>query len=228
MLELTLCVLGCGLLCYTLGRYDRAATLQRWHFVLNPPARRAAAALHQQMQLDEALARQALAAAARAREAGRLKEAAGVLRAALSVLEEAGADRIARLRAMRVYSRMVRAIQPLPPPSPQPFHSRSLRLLASATAAAQYLLVGGVERFRLWLLMLRYGVSVVLHGARRSSEEALREPARSQPWSRFSDGVDDFVSLDASHLAAFEALSASLAAIETQTRVRLWDTIANP
>lgn len=228
MLELAICVLGCGLLCYTLGRYDRVATVKRWQFVLNLPARRASAALRQQMQLDEALTRQALAAAVRARDAGRLQDAAAVLKAALSVLEEAGADRLVRLRAMRVYSRMVQAIQPLPPPSAQAFRTRNLRLLASATTLLQSFMVGGVERFRVWLLMLRYGVGIVLHGARRSSDEAARQPAQRAPWTRFEDGVEDFVSLDASHLAAFEALSASLAAIETQARVRLWDTIANP
>jgi hypothetical protein len=228
VLELALCLLGCGLLCYSLGRYDRKATLRRWHFVLNSPARRAADALRQQMLLDEALARQALAAAGRARAAGRLQEASAVLRAALAVLEDAGADRLARLSAMRVYSRMVQAIQPTPPPSPEPFRNPRLRLLATGTALAQRFMVGGLERFRLWLLMLRYGVSIVLHGARRSRAEVERRPAQPGAWARFGDGVEDFVALDASHLAAFEALSASLAAIETQTRVRLWDTIANP
>ncbi len=228
MLELTLCMLGCGLLCYTLGRHDRAATLRRWRFILNLPARRAVTALRQQMELDQALARQALAAAERAREAGRLQDAAAVLRAALAVLEEAGADRLTRLQAMRVYSRMVRAIQPLQPPSPERFRDRRLRLLASATALGLRFLVGSVERFRTCLLMLRYGVRIVLHGARASTAEAARQPARPAPWVRFTDGVEDFAALDASHLAAFEALSASLAAIETTTRLRLWDTIANP
>ncbi len=228
MLEIAVCVFGCGLLCFTLGRYDRAATLRRWHFVLNLPARQAVAALRQQMELEQALARQALAAAARAREAGRLQDAVTVLRAAVGVLEEAGADRLTRLRAMRVYSRMVRAIQPLPPPSPEPFRQRRLRLLASATAMGQRFLVGGAERFRLFLLMLRFGVHIVLDGARRSSAEATRRPERPRPWRRLGEGLDDFVTLDASHLAAFEALSASLAAIETTTRIRLWDTIVNP
>ncbi len=228
MLEIAFGVLGCGLLCFTLGRYDRAATLRRWHFVLNLPARRAVAALRSQMELEQALARQALAAAARAREAGRVQDAVSVLRAAVGILEEAGADRLTRLRAMRVYSRMVRAIQPLPPPSPEPFRQRRLRLLASATAMGQRFLVGGAERFRLLLLMLRFGVRIVVDGARRSSAEVTRRPERPRPWRRLGEGLEDFVTLDASHLAAFEALSASLAAIETTTRIRLWDTIVNP
>ena len=51
----------------------------------------------------------------------RVPDALTVLRVALSILEEAGADRLTRLRAMGVYSRMVRAIQPLPPPAAAPF-----------------------------------------------------------------------------------------------------------
>ena len=118
--ELILASAGCAALCYTLGRHNRALTLQRWHFVLNAPERQAIESLRQRMQLDSALARQALDAAGRAREANRIPDALTVLRVALSILEDAGADRLTRLRAMGVYSRMVRAIQPLPPPGPAP------------------------------------------------------------------------------------------------------------
>jgi hypothetical protein len=123
---------------------------------------------------------------------------------------------------------MVRAIQPLPPPSAKPFRQRRLRLLASAAALGQRFLVGGVERFRLFRLMLRFGVRIVVQGARRSSAAAARSPEQPQAWRQVDDGLEDFATLDASHLAAFEALSASLAAIETATRIRLWDTIVNP
>ena len=112
-LELILASVGCAALCYTLGRHNRALTLQRWHFVLNAPERQAIESLRQRMKLDSALARQALDAADRAREANRVPDALTVLRVALSILEDAGADRLTRLRAMGVYSRMVRAIQPL-------------------------------------------------------------------------------------------------------------------
>ncbi len=228
MLELTLCTLGCAALCYALGRYNRAATIARWQFVLNLPARRALATLRGQMELDAALARQALEAADRALQAGKMKEAVDVLRAALAVLEEAGADRLTRLRGMRVYSRMVRAIQPLPPPSGAVYRMRQLRVLGSATGLGYRLLVGGAERFRLWLTMLGFGVRIVLHGARQSTAQAARAPRVRRSWRQFADGVDDFETLDASHLTAFEALSASLAAIDSSRRVRVWDSIVNP
>ena len=117
MVELVLSTVGCAALCYTLGRYNRALALQRWEFVLNAPEQRALDALRRRVELDSALAHQALDAAARAREAKRAPDAITVLKVALSVLEEAGADRLTRLRAMGVYSRMVQAIRPLPPPS---------------------------------------------------------------------------------------------------------------
>ena len=52
--ELVLSSLGCALLCYSLGRYNRALTLQRWQFVLNAPERQAIESLRHKMALDSA------------------------------------------------------------------------------------------------------------------------------------------------------------------------------
>jgi hypothetical protein len=224
--ELVLSSVGCTLLCYTLGRYNRTLTLQRWHFVLNAPERQAIESLRQKMQLDSTLARQALDAAGRAREADRHPDALTVLSVALSILEDAGADRLTRLRAMGVYSRMVRAIQPLPPPAADPFRGLGLRMAASLAGFAHQFLVGTQERFRLWLLFLGLGVRIVLRGNRRLAVEASRQPHRGRPWDQFARGLADFEVLDASHLSAFEALAASLAAVDRGGRLRLWDRIA--
>ena len=42
----------------------------------------------------------------------------------------------------------------------------------------------------------------------------------------FARDLGDFEALDASHLSAFEALAASLAAVDRGGRLRLWDRIA--
>jgi len=228
MIEILLSTVGCGLLCYALGRYNRALTLQRWQFVLGLHARRAVGLLREKMELDAILARQALEAAVHAREAGRLAEAVAVLRAALAILEEAGADRLTRLRAMRVYSRMVRAIEPLPPPSAEPFRGAGLRALGSLAGLVHRFLVGSGERFRLWLLMLGLGVRIVLQGARRSATAAIRSPRPAGPWLRLQEGVQDFETLDNAHLAAFAALAASLAAVDRGGRLPAWNSIVNP
>ena len=223
--ELVLSSLGCALLCYSLGRYNRTLTLRRWEFVLNAPERRAVESLRQRMALDSALARQALDAASRAREASRAPDALTVLRVALSVLEEAGADRRTRLRAMGVYARMVRAIEPLPAPAAAPFKGPELRAAASVAGLAHRLLVGTQERFRLWLLFLGLGVGIVLRAGRRSAEAAAREPPQPEHVDAFAQGVDDFEALDACHLTAFEALVASLSAMDQGGRLRLWERI---
>jgi hypothetical protein len=224
-LELTLSTVGCALLCYGLGRYNRNLTLQRWHFVLNAPERQAIESLRQRMAVDSALTRQALEAVDHAREASRAPDAVTVLRVALSILEDAGADRLTRLRAMGVYARMVRAIEPLPAPSAVPFRGTELRLTASVAGLAHRFLVGTQERFRLWLLVLGLGVRIVLRGGRRSADAAGREPRRSRHWEAFARGVDDFEALDTCHLTAFEALVASLAAVDRGGRLRLWERI---
>jgi hypothetical protein len=225
MTALVLSVVGGVLLCYTLGRYNRAVTLQRWAFVLNAPGRQAVDALRAQMQMDSVLAQQALDAANRTRAHGKAPDAVTVLRVALSVLEEAGADRLTRLKAMGVYSRMVRALQPLPPPSAGPFKGLELRALAGSAGLVHRVLVGAEERFRLWLLMLGLGVRIVLRGGRRSADAATRHPHADHPWEAFADGVSDFRSLDDAHLAAFEALAASLSAVDRGARARIWEQI---
>jgi hypothetical protein len=226
MLELVLSSVGCAALCYTLGRYNRTLALQRWQFVLNAPEERALESLRRRVELDSALARQALDAAERARDARRPADALTVLRVALSVLEEAGADRLTRLRAMAVYSRMVRAIRPLPAPSPAPFRGARLKAAAAFAGFVHGFLVGTQERFRLWLVLMGLGVRIVLHGGQRAVDGAFREPARARPWAAFAEGLSDFEALDASHLAAFEALAASLAAIDRGGRLELWERIA--
>jgi hypothetical protein len=223
--ELLLSGLGCGLLCYTLGRYNRAVVLQRWEFVLGGAEKQTIDSLRQRMAVDTALTRQALEAADRAREANRPPDALTVLRVALSMMEEAGADRLTRLRAMGVYSRMVRAISPLPAPSAAPFRGPSLRATASVAGFLHRVLVGTQERFRLWLLMLSLGVRIVVRGGRRSAAAAAREPLGKEHWSSFTREVEDFEALDACHLTAFEALVASLAAVDRGGRLRLWERI---
>jgi hypothetical protein len=226
MIELVLSTVGCAALCYSLGRYNRALALQRWQFVLNVPEQRALDALRQRIELDAALARQAFDAAERARDAQRAPDAITVLQVALSVLEEAGADRLTRLRAMTVYSRMVQAIRPLPPPSPTSYQGTRLKLTAAAAGLVHRLLVGTQERFRLWLVMMRLGIGIVLTGGRRATDELAREPQKTRPWTDFKENLHDFEALDASHLAAFEALAASLAAIDRGGRTQLWERIA--
>jgi hypothetical protein len=224
--ELVLSLVGCVLLCYSLGRYNRTLTLERWCFVLNAPEREAIESLRERMEVDSALARQAVEAAERAREGNRVPDALTVLRVALSILEDAGADRLTRLRAMGVYSRMVRAIQPLPAPTAAPFRGPGLRAAASLAGLAHRFLVGTQERFRLWLLFLGLGVRIVLHDSRRLAGEAEKQPHLGRPWGLFARGLGDFEVLDASHLSAFEALAASLAAVDRGGRLRLWERIA--
>jgi len=224
MLALLLSAIGCGALCFCLGRYDRALSLARWRFVLSPNGRRALATLRDRMEVDATLARHAFETALDERE-HQPREAAAVLGVALAVLEEAGADRMTRLAAMRVYSRMLLAIQPAQPPSPIGLRIRSLRAVVSTARLVSPFLVGGAERFRLWLLTLGLALRVLLRGARRARSAAERRPDVDAPWTSFGLHLDDFEVLDASHLAALETLVVSLSAVDTGARVRLWDVI---
>jgi hypothetical protein len=181
--------------------------------------------LRQRVDLDAALTRQALEAAERARDLDRVPDAVEVLRVALTILEEAGADRLTRLRAMSVYSRMVSAIMPLPPPKAAAFSGTRLRLVTSLGAFVHRFLVGTEERFRLILLTLSLGVGLVLRGGRRSVAAVEAAPAEKRNWEDFTREVGDFETLDAHHLTAFEALVASLSAVDRGGRMAVWDRI---
>ncbi len=224
MLALLFSAVGCGALCFCLGRYDKALTLARWRFVLSASGKRALTTLRERMEVDASLARHAFETALDERER-RPREAAAVLGVALSVLEEAGADRMTRLAAMRVYSRMLSAIQPPAPPSAVGLRVSGVRAVVRTARLVYPFLVGGAERFRLWLLTLGLALRVLLRGARRTSSTAARQPDSAGAWTAFGLHLDDFETLDASHLAALEALVVSLAAVDTGARVRLWDTI---
>ncbi len=224
MLALLVSAIGCGALCFCLGRYDRALTLARWRFVLSASGKRALATLRDRMAVDATLARDAFETALDERER-RPREAAAVLGVALSVLEEAGADRMTRLAAMRVYSRMLLAVQPARPPSAVGLRIGNVRAVVRTARLVSPFLVGGAERFRLWLLTLGLALRVLLRGARRASRAAARRPDAEAAWTSFGLHLDDFETLDAAHLAALEALVVSLSAVDTGARVRLWDTI---
>ncbi len=224
--ELALAAAGCAILLYALGRHNRALVLARWEFVLHAPERQAIEALRQRLETDSALVRQAFATAEQMREERRTPDALTVLQTALAILEDAGVDRLTRLKAMGVYARMVQAIRPAPPPSPAAFRGAALRAAAAVSTLVHGFLVGTQERFRLWLVFLRFGVGVVLRGGRRSVAAAGRTPHRDAPWTAFRHGLDDFGALDEGHLAAFEALVASLAAVDRGGRLQLWERIA--
>ena len=107
----------------------------------------------------------------------RAPDALTVLRVALSVLEEAGADRLTRLRAMAVYSRMVQAIRPLPAAVRRPRSAApGSRRAAPRSRARPRFLVGTQERFRLWLLLMGLGVRIVLRGGPARRRGAAASP----------------------------------------------------
>jgi hypothetical protein len=217
---------GCAILCLSLARYDRAVTLRRWQFMLGAPEKRAIDSLRERMALDSTLARHALASAERSRDVSRAPDALTILQVALGILEDAGADRLTRLRAMSVYSRMVRAVRPVPVPAPAAFQGRSLGAVAGMTRLVERFLVGSQERFRLVLLMLGLGVRIVLRGGRKAMDAARRQPDDPRPWAAVSREIGDFETLDASHLVAFEALVASLSAVDCGERTELWARIS--
>lgn len=215
MLALAVSVLGGVLLCASLGRFDCAAAARTWRFLLSPAGAAAVAALTRDVETDALRLDYTYTRAVRARERAALREAHRLLGLALAVIEEAVPDRLTRLDAMRVVSRLAAAMLPLPPISPAGFRLTELRGIATLGAALHHLLVAGAERFRLRLWVLSCGFRVVLRCTRSACAGA---PAAAAAWHRFETGMSDFKLLDREHADAFRAAVMALGAVERQTQ----------
>ncbi len=158
--------------------------------------------------LDECR-REARAAA----EAGDHARALEYVTLAATTALEAVPDRLRRLEAMAVTSRMVAAVAVLPPVRREPLSLRGTRGLAFVGALVERLIVATDEvfRFRATLLAFSYRlVSRVLEGVRR---EAERRGATQVP-ADFEPGTKDFEALDAEQVECARTLARSARAVQ--------------
>jgi hypothetical protein len=173
--------------------------------------RRQVGDLEAQVALTALMADDTLAAADKARGRVDIAEARRLLDLACGVLVTAMPDRMARLDAMSKCCRMLAAVAPLPPVLPRDFKLREMVGLSAIGTVVHHLLAGMQERFQWAVLLLGWGYRVVLRGAVRANNAVQRENDLAVQWTRFSDAVSDFKTLDAQHVRAFSALLASLA-----------------
>jgi hypothetical protein len=214
MLVWLLPVFGCVVFLSVFAAYNRAAVLRDWEFLLSADVRRKVGALEESVAQDHHLAERAHRKARGALERADREEAVRMLGLAALVIREAIPDRLTRLKGMAVCCRMASALIPLPPLLPRDFKLRRVATIAGAGALLHAILVGMDERFRLRLFVLRLSYQALLLVSDRSAAQVASDTAQSPAWSRFSDALGDFKTLDAAHVESFRALLVSMAATE--------------
>lgn len=212
MLLWILPVAGGALVLFLYGRYNLAAVMHDWEMMLTPSGRRALATLGGQVELDAVMADQTYAAARAARGRADYREAVRLLDLSLSVVGEAVPDRLSRLRAIAVCSRMASAIMPTPPLSARAFRLPALSAGMGIGGMLHYLAVNTRDAFALRLHLLAWAFRLVFWHAARAASTAREDARPEAPWSEFADGLADFKTLDREHVEAFKVLMMSLAA----------------
>lgn len=192
--------------CLVLARHRYDARVGEWRSLCNPQVRRHLAQIEELCQAERDCVESAYRSA-RAQTDG--AEAARLLRAAYEYVAGVQADRLTRLRAMR----MAMAIQPAPPVSWRGFGQGRMRATALVLGLLHYVLVSPMERFALRVRILILGFGLTLRAMARSTKRVHRIPADGGAWDAFGRGVEDWKTLDIEHLAAAVHLAESLSAV---------------
>lgn len=145
-------------------------------------------------------------------------EAGRQLGIALSIIEDAVADRVRRLRALALVARMAGALKPLPAFAPSSCRYWRLRALVATGSLAHELLLGPTARLLLRIHLLRAAFGVVRGLLRRSRRALQRSHSDERAWHQLEIGVDDFRVLDRQHL---EAVLACLVSARIHPRIQV-------
>ena len=195
-----------------LGRHNAGRIAGEWDMMLGSNVLHSVDALERRCQLDHMMADGAWSAAQAALAAATSSEVVRLVDLSYSVLEASTNDRITRLRAVRVCSRMAAALVPLPPLVPRDFRRRELRTLAALSSVAHHLLVSMRERFVMRARVIAFGLVLSLRAMRRKPpSETLEEVL-----TRFDAAKADWKTLDLAHVEMVRALLVSVAAVRRE------------
>lgn len=198
---------------FLLGRRDERAVRRNWTLLLTPRGERLYDAISGRVQTQLSLADATYDEAFSVRELGSLEEAKELLDVGFTVIEKFAPGMLQMLSAMGTFSRMVSAMTPLRPLSPQKFRLAQLVSLAYLHQVVHQFLVSSSERFRLRLYVLGRGFGLatrfLLASTRRITSGA---PGQDREWEQVQAIRQDFQTLTDESLETLRALLTSLAA----------------
>jgi hypothetical protein len=182
----------------------------RWEMVLSAKGYQAFATLRRRFQAEQEAAEATYADALRARERS-TEEALRLLDIGYDFLTYTTADRIALLKKLSLFSRLVFAMEPLPAVGPRAFQLRSLSRIAGLARLLHHLLVATTERFRLRLFVLRRGFPMAMRALLRSGR-GIQSASGERAWDRLLAARQDICTLDGETLESARVLLMALAA----------------
>jgi hypothetical protein len=182
----------------------------RWEMVLSAKGYQAFATLRQRFLAEQEAAQATYEDALQARERS-TEEALRLLEIGYGFLAYTTADRMALLKKLSLYSRLVFAMEPLPPVRPHAFQLRSLSRIAGLAGLLHHLLVATTERFRLRLFVLRRGFPMALRALLQSGR-GIGSASEDGAWEQLLAARDDISALDGETLESARVLLTALAA----------------
>lgn len=194
-------------LLFLLGRFDRAAAARDWDMVLARATEEYIDRWEEQARAEPELASLTFDTAREKHDLHQVDDAKRLLAVSYSIFCGATQDRVVRLRGMAVCARMVSAFVPLAPVAPAPLRLRDVSALAGIGQVLHHLLVTGAERFVLRTQVISFGLRLALRAMSRS-----KDGTTPRHWRHFSDGRDDWSTLDEAHIESLRALVRSFAA----------------
>jgi hypothetical protein len=194
--------------CILLGRHNRARVVREWDMSIGRRRLEDIEALERRCRLDRMMADDSWEMAWEAMTREQNPEVLRLLDLACQVLESASADRLVRLRGVRVCARMAAALAPPPPLVPRDFRLPEIRTVAGAARLVHAVVISSMARFVLKARVIAFGFSLSVRAMRRAKrDESVRDAL-----VRFDAAKADWKTLDVEHVEMVRMLIVSLAA----------------
>ena len=204
------------IVCILLGRYNRERVAREWDMALGRRMHESVDALERRCLIDRMMADDSWDAAWDAMVLEDRMEVLRLLDLAYDILETATVDRVVKLRAVRVCSRMAAALAPVPPLLPRNFRLPELRTLSGLGHVVHHLLVTTGQRFVVKARLIAFGMGLSLRAMRKARVRASLTDALQ----RFDAAKTDWKTLDVEQVEMVRALIVSLAATRVAVTAR--------
>jgi len=191
-------LLGALIVLLIQGRRDERAAVRAWVPLLTP--RREIYLKRTESQLHDGLtmADMAYDRAHTLQELGSAKEARELLSMGYQMIDRFAPDLMRLLAMMTVYSRMVSAVVPVQPLSPDRFQTTGVSILVRFAGIAHHFIASTVERFRFRLFVIGQSTRLLLRGLGRASMRLVgadghpAEPTSDESWDQIRAIRSDF------------------------------------
>jgi hypothetical protein len=209
-------VIGALIVLLIQGRRDERATARAWVPLLTPRReiylKRTESQLHDGLTLADV----AYDRARSLQELGSQEEARELLNVGYQMIDRFSPDLMRLLAMMTVYSRMVSAVVPVRPLSPDRFQTTGVSILVRFASVAHHFLASTAERFRFRVFVIGQSLRLLMRGLSRTtmhllgSKDQSPDPSPDEAWEQIRAIRADFHALTDESLDSLRHLLMSL------------------